>query len=94
MPDISDIPRFHSLNGLFPEKVIVDDIFTQEEHFYVKEKRAYWDIDFDVDTENEVIGNTHCSLCGATVDLFDKYCHRCGARTFGRRYGSEFSESF
>lgn len=94
MPNNSEIPRFHSLNGLFPEKVILDDIFTEEEHFYVKEKRAYWNINFDIDTENNVIGSSHCSLCGATVDLFDKYCRRCGARTIGRHYGSEVSESF
>lgn len=90
MPDNNDIPRFHSLNGLFPEKVIVDDIFTKEEHFYVKEKRAHWEIVM----KDEAVGSSHCSLCGATVDLFDKYCRRCGARTIGRHYGSEVSESF
>ena len=34
-------------------------------------------VQYDADS---AIGNYHCSLCRAIVDIQDKYCHECGAR--------------
>lgn len=27
-----------------------------------------------------IVGHCDCSACGATIDFYDSYCRRCGAR--------------
>ena len=83
-------PNFCLPLETLPKKVSLSAILDRTPHIFVEQKETVW----LVTMRDAVIGNTHCLLCGASVDLFDKYCRMCGAKTTGRDYGNEFEESF
>ena len=73
----------------FPKRIIivkqcglcVDD--TEPEQTYIPLVKATADIKFMDD--DFTIGNCHCSNCGNSIGIFDKFCSHCGAKISGRR---------
>lgn len=76
---------FYSTN--FPKriKIITAPLLANppEEKIYIERVEAYIEV-YMLD-DDFTIGHCECTNCKNTIDLFDKYCPRCGAKLKGRR---------
>lgn len=72
----------------FPKKLIAARMISimdgdDAEQTYIPLIKASADINFLDD--DFTVGSCHCSNCGKTIDIFDKFCSECGAKITGRR---------
>lgn len=72
----------------FPKKILVVNPFDtskQREYFERKEASAV----IQMLNDDFTVGNCHCSKCNASIDPFDKFCRKCGAKIKGRSNGPQ-----
>lgn len=86
--DIMDEATFNTMYSPvlpFPEKVVLQRLsFAKDEkETYFRRKDCY--VMVTLLDEEGVIGHSTCSLCNNKMDIFDKFCPHCGAKSKGRK---------
>lgn len=67
--------------GPLPAKIRVSAIESDQSQLYFP--RIYCHILVSLDDDG-IVGYSNCSNCGNHMDIFDKFCSHCGAKSKGR----------